>query len=92
MGKTDFVTLEAAMARDWLGQQVRLRMMQEANYRFSEEVQAFMPDTFGIHMIQGVAYLACLLGLEVQETARPGSEYPWEYSFVYSGARFYQIS
>ncbi len=91
MENLNFVTLEAAMARDWLGCQIKTRAMQKASFTFNESVALIPPDD-GIHMNCGIVYITDLLGLEMEEKARDDAWYPWEYSFVYGGARFYQIS
>ncbi|MCI9191733.1 MAG: hypothetical protein HFH84_19560 [Lachnospiraceae bacterium] len=91
MEKLDFVTLEAAMARDWLNLQIKCHDMQEASCAFNDSVRMIPPDS-DIHMDCGIVYITDLLGLKLEEEARDDAWYPWRYSFMYGGARFYQIS
>ena len=90
MEKLEFTTLEAAMARDWLNMQIKNHDMQKASHTFNG-LAAVMEPGRDIHMPYGLPYMAGLLGLEMEETSREDSMYPWEYSFVYNGTRFYQI-
>lgn len=90
MGKSEFTALGAAMARDWLNMQVKIRGMQKASHAFSGLAAVIPPDR-DIHMSHGIAYMAGLLGLELEEGHRGDYTYPWEYSFVYGGTRFCQI-
>ena len=92
MGKNDFVTFEEAMARDWLNQQIKIHEMQKASYVLNG-VAALMTPSDRIHMLNGIVYITELLGLEMKERFRTDvTDYPWEYSFEYSGTVFYQIS
>ena len=90
MEKMNFVTLEAAMARDWLNQQIKIRDLQKASYSFNGTVTVDKPEN-DIAMTDGVFYIADLLGLEPEEEYRKGHWYPWKYSFGYGGARFYLL-
>ena len=91
MEKLDFVTLEAAMARDWLNLQIKCHDMQEASCAFNGSVRMIPPDS-DIHMDCGIVYITDLLGLKLEEEARDDAWYPWRYSLRYGGTRFYQIS
>ena len=91
MEKMDFTTLEAAMARDWLNMQIKIHGMQEISHTFKGGPAAVMGPDRDIHMPYGIDYITELLGLEMEETLRDDAIYPWEYSFVYNGTRFYQI-
>lgn len=90
MGKMNFVTLEAAMVRDWLNQQIKIRNMQKASYKFNAAVMVHDPEN-DIAMTDGVFYIADLLELELEEQYRENHLYPWKYSFEYEGTRFYQL-
>lgn len=92
MEKINFTNLEAAMARDWLNLQVRNLAMRKASCAFNDSVRVMPPHKGGIHMDEGIVYITDLLGLELKEEPRDSLQYRWEYSFVYSGTRFYQIS
>ncbi len=91
MEKSNFDTLQAAMARDWLNWQVKIHEMRKASSRFSDTVRLMEPDE-GIHMQDGVFCLTELLGLDMEENVREDTLYPWKYSFLYKGVQFYQIS
>lgn len=92
MEKLNFTNLEAAMARDWLNLQVRNHEMRKASCAFNGSVKVMPPDRGGIHMDCGIVYITDLLGLELEEEPRDSWQYRWEYSFMYRGTRFYQIS
>lgn len=92
MENSEFITLEVAMAKDWLDQQVKIHNMQLKSYVLNEEVAVVCPRD-SIHLGRGIVYITDLLGLELKERARrQDCTYHWEYSFMYNGTIFFQIS
>ena len=91
MGRTDFVTLESAMVRDWLNLQVKNLAMRKESYVLNGTIRLVEPDD-RVHVYSGIALITELLGLKLKEKHdKYDYLYPWEYSFMYQGTEFYQI-
>lgn len=88
MGKTDFVTLESAMVRDWLNARIKaLRDLKETD-RLGDLVET-IPTEMEVHLYNRIEMVADAVGGELQEEYYQGNYF---YHFLYEGVKVLQIS
>ena len=89
--KKDDRWIETVQIKDWIGLQIKILNERKESYKLNDSVRLYTPKD-DITMGNGVEYVADLLGLDLKEALRDCDYYPFEYSFVYDGVKFKQLS
>nr|WP_300842340.1 hypothetical protein [uncultured Acetatifactor sp.] len=83
--------METLQTKEWLDLQIKILNERKASYKLNGSVRLYTPEE-DITMGEGVDYAAELLGLELKESLRDCLHFPYEYSFLYGGVKFKQLS
>ena len=89
--KKDDRWMEAVQTKDWLDLQIKILNERKKSYELNDSVRLYTPEA-DITMGDGIEYVADLLGMDLKETLRDCAYYPFEYSFIYDGVKFKQLS
>lgn len=88
MGKTDFVTLESVMVRDWLNARIKaLRDLKDTD-RLGDMVET-IPTEMEINLYDRIEMVADAAGGDLQEEYYQGNYF---YYFLYEGVKVLQVS
>lgn len=82
--------MEYTQVKEWMDKQIANLKEANALRFFNEQICTCHPET-SIHIFRGIDILADVMRLELKEEDRGDSDFPYSYSFVYEGVRFFQI-
>lgn len=87
MESMDYIT-----TKEWLNRQLELKQEGEDSRELNSSVAVYSEDS-DILMSKGIELVADIMGLDLVEEVKPGTDYnyPYWYSFVYGGVKFVQI-
>lgn len=83
--------MEFTDAIEWLDAQIYAKKILNETRCFNNQIAAVATDK-DIHIYRGIEILAGVLGIEIAENVREGSEYKYEYRFNYKGIEVFQMS
>ncbi len=83
--------IEAIHTKGWLDGQIKLHNERLKTYELNDSVCLYIPEDY-ILMLNGIDYVADLLGLELKEELTGYSDFPFRYSFEYKGTKFVKLS
>lgn len=82
--------MEYEKVKEWLDKLIKNLKEAQENEHFNNQIIAIGPGE-KIQIFRGIEIIADVMGVELKET-RICSIYPFEYSFVYGGVEFHQLS
>lgn len=88
MGKTDFVTLESVMVKDWLNARIKALRKLESTDRMGDLVET-IHTKMEIQLCDGIETVADTVGGKLQEEYYQGN---YIYRFIYDGVIVSQVS
>ena len=78
--------------KEWLESLIKVYHKTKATAEFDAQICICEPFSSGIHIYKGIEMVADVMGLALKEIKRDDAYIPYEYSFIYKGVKFFQIT